>query len=143
MTMMALGMFVFELRTVPYAEMKRSNAWRHPKQSRVGRRPARQYIGPDDDLITLSGELRPEITGGRITLDAIRAMASTGKPWPLIEGTGRMYGLWVIEKLDETSSDFFKDGAPRKITFSLELARVDESKIEVLGDVIGIARRFL
>ena len=140
--MLALGMFVFELRTIPYQEMKRVNSWRHPKQSRIGQRPARQFIGPDDDLITLSGELRPEITGGRITLDAIRAMASSGKAWPLIEGNGRMYGLWVIEKLDETSSDFFTDGTPRKISFTIELARTDETRVEILGDLIGIARQF-
>lgn len=141
--MLALGMFLFERRTAPYAEMKRSQSWRHPKQNRVGRRPARQFIGEDDDLITLSGELRPELTGGRITLDVLRAMAGTGKAWPLVEGNGRMYGLWIIEKIDETSTEFFKDGTPKKITFTIELARTDESRIEVLGDVVGIARRFL
>ncbi|WP_421722565.1 phage tail protein [Alloalcanivorax xenomutans] len=138
--MLALGMFLFELRTAPYSEMRRNQAWRHPKQNRVGQRPARQFVGPDDDTITLSGELRPEITGGRITLDVVRAMAATGKGWPLVEGNGRMYGLWVIEKIEETSSDFFRDGTPRKISFTIDLARVDESRVELLGDVIGIVR---
>ena len=53
--MLALGLFVFELRTLPYQEMQRSMSWRHAEQSRVGERPALQFTGPDADTITLTG----------------------------------------------------------------------------------------
>ena len=124
--MMALGLFVFGLHTVPYQQLQRQSVWRHPSASRVGARPSRQFAGPGDDIITLSGVLHPEITGGKITLEALKAMAAEGKSWPLIEGTGLFYGLFVIEEVSETHSEFFPDGAPRKIEFSLKLARTDD-----------------
>lgn len=124
--MMALGLYIFSLHTVPYQQLQRQLSWRHPSQSRIGKRPARQYAGPGDDTITLSGVLYPEVTGGRISLAALETMADTGKAWPLIEATGIYYGLYVIEEISQTSTLFFPDGAARKIEFSLKLSRVDD-----------------
>lgn len=124
--MMALGLFVFGLPTVPYQQLQRQLAWRHPANSRVGARPTRQFIGRGDETITLSGVLYPELTGGRVSLAALEAMADSGKAWPLIEGTGLFYGLYIIEEQATTHSEFFPDGAPRKIEFGLKLARVDD-----------------
>lgn len=132
--MMALGLFVFGLNTVPYQQLQRQTSWRHPSSSRVGRRPARQFVGPGDDTITLSGTLYPEITGGKISLSMLRYMAETGKAWPLLEGTGWFYGLFVIEDISETGSLFFGDGSARKIEFSLKLTRVDDD----IPDIVGI-----
>lgn len=132
--MMALGLFVFGLHTVPYQQLQRSMSWRHPSVSRVGRRPARQFTGPGDDTITLSGVLYPELTGGKISLAALQAMAAEGKAWPLIEGTGIFYGLFVIEEISQTDSLFFADGAPRKIEFSMKLTRTDDEP-DLLGQI--------
>lgn len=131
--MMALGMFVFELRTVPFQELERMSEWRHAANSRLGQRPRRQFLGAGDDSITLSGELRPEITGGSLSLDALRVMADTGKAWVLVAGTGRIYGLFIIESVKESNSDFLRDGTPRKINFSLSLKRTDNNSVDKLG----------
>ncbi|MFI8482989.1 phage tail protein [Pseudomonas sp. NPDC078700] len=135
--MMTLGMFVFGMQTLAYQEFQRQTDWRHSSTSRIGARPARQFIGPGDDLITLPGVLLPELAGKTISLDALRIMADTGKAWPLIEGTGRIYGIYVIESMSETKTLFFSDGAARRIEFSLKLARVDEGRIDLLGSVLG------
>lgn len=124
--MMALGMFVFGLHTLPYQQFQRQVTWRHPANSRVGARPTRQFLGRGDEGITLSGVLYPEITGGKITLSVLEAMADEGMSWPLIEGTGLFYGLFVVEDMATTHTEFFADGAPRKIEFSLKLARTDD-----------------
>ncbi|WP_431026171.1 phage tail protein [Halomonas sp. H5] len=133
--LMALGMFVFATRSVPYQQLRRSTQWRHTSQSRVGDRPAYQFVGPGDDSITLSGTLLPEFTGGRIDLDEIRDMADQGQAWPLVEGTGRQYGLWVITRVEETSSSFFRDGAPAKIDFTLQLEHVDDTRTDLIGSL--------
>lgn len=133
--MMALGLFVFATATLPYQQLQRTTSWRHPSNSRLGLRPARQFVGPGDDSITLSGTLYPELTGGRVSLAMVRAMAETGRAWPLIEGSGAFYGLWVIESVDETGSVFFADGSARKIDFSFKLARVDDEQVDMLGSV--------
>lgn len=132
--MMTLGMFVFEVQSLPYQQLQRSTQWRHPSQARVGQRPAYQYTGPGEDTITLSGTLHPELTGGRVTLDDVRIMADEGKAWPLIEGSGRVYGFWSVTSVEETSTLFFSDGVPRKIDFTINLVRVDEDDFQAFRD---------
>jgi phage protein U len=62
-------------------------------------------------------------------------MADTGKAWPMIEGSGTVYGLYVIEEMSETGSLFFADGSARKIDFSMKLARIDDDRIDLLGAI--------
>lgn len=131
--MLALGMFVFSLSTLAYQELQRQTEWRHPSSSRVGAAPARQFIGRGDDSITLPGILFPELAGSKLSLDALRLMANTGKAWPMIEGSGRIYGLWVIESLSETKTLFFRDGTPRRIEFTLSLKRIDDDQLDLVG----------
>jgi phage protein U len=133
--MMALGLFVFGIKTIPYQQLQRQRQWRHPSASRVGRRPARQFTGPGDDTITLSATLYPEITGGKVSIALLSAMADTGKAWTLLQGDGTFYGHYVIEDISETASIFFTDGSARKIDFSLKLSRVDDDDIDMLGEI--------
>lgn len=131
--MLALGMFVFSLSTLAYQELQRQTEWRHPSSSRVGAAPALQFIGRGDDSITLPGIIFPELAGTTLSLDALRLMANTGKAWPMIEGTGRIYGLWVIESLSETKTVFFRDGTARRIEFTLSLKRIDDDQLDLIG----------
>lgn len=132
--MMILGMFVFTLKTAPYQQLERENTFRHNKAERVGTAPVYQYTGPDEEPVTLSGTLYPEVTGGDVSLAALRAMAYTGKAWPLIEGTGTVYGMFVITGLKQTRAEFFSDGKARKIDFVLTLKKVSDDLLENLTD---------
>ena len=131
--MLSLGMFVFSLSTLAYQELQRQTNWRHASNSRIGAPPALQFVGRGDDTITLPGIILPELAGSVLSLDALRLMANTGKAWPMVEGTGRIYGLWVIESLSETKTVFFRDGTPRRIEFTLTLKRTDDDRIDLLG----------
>lgn len=128
--MMSLGMFIFELSTVPYQELQQQLAWRHASSSRVGLRPARQFIGVDDESINLSGVLLPEVTGGEPSLAELRQMGDDGLDYVLIDGSGVIYGQYVIESLNMTKSLFFQDGKARRIEFQLALKRVDDDVVE-------------
>ena len=139
--MMAYGMFVFALGTAPYQELQRQANWRHEGQGRVGQRAARQFLGPGDDTITLTGTLLPHFTGGQQNLDQLRAMADEGAAWPLIEGNGTYYGLYVIENLQETKSHQMRDGSAQRIAFSLTLQRVDDRRADLLGNLNGALTR--
>ena len=133
--MLALGMFVFERRTLPYQSMQRSKDYRWASNDRVGKPPAYQFLGEGETSFQLAGTLYPAITGGRITLIAAQLMADEGRAWPLIEGTGNIYGMFIIDKISTTHTEFFSDGAARKIDFTLSLKRVDESLTEMFGDL--------
>ncbi|MBC8945993.1 phage tail protein [Xenorhabdus indica] len=133
--MAALGLFVFMLKTTPYQSFQHKQSWRHAFNSRVGARPAWQFVGSDNDTITLSGELYPELTGGSLSLTTLKLMADSGKAWSFIDGSGSIYGMFVIESIDETKTEFMSGGAPRKISFTLTLRRVDNNLFEMLGDL--------
>ncbi|EMC8497361.1 phage tail protein [Klebsiella pneumoniae] len=124
--MMVLGLFVFELRTLPYQQLQLSRNWRHVKNDRVGRSAKWQYVGAGENQLTLGGLLYPEITGGNLSLGAVSTMAYTGLAWPLIDGVGSIYGMYVITGLQETHQEFDRYGKAKKIEFTLSLQRVDE-----------------
>lgn len=125
-----LGFFVFSLHTLAYQDLQRQLAWRHASTARVGARPAHQFLGPDDETLTLNGVLYPELAGTRLSLDLLQIMADTGKAWPLIQGDGMLYGHYLITGITTTGTLHFQDGAPRKIDFQLTLKRTD-------GDLLG------
>lgn len=133
--MLALGFFVFMRQTLPFQSMQRDAEYRWPSNSRIGKRDAFQFLGVGEEKITLSGELYPELTGGKLTLTAVRLMAEEGRAWPLLSGNGMIYGMYVINSVSETGAEFFTDGSPRKITFNLALTRVDESLAAIYGDL--------
>ncbi|MGM0936256.1 MAG: phage tail protein [Pseudomonadota bacterium] len=135
MAMAALGLFVFELRTTPFQGMQREHQFRFGYNNRIGKRPSFQFMGASNDGLTLSGTLYPELTGGKYSLLMLQAMAETGKAWSFIGGDGTIYGMYVIENLNENKSDFFHDSAARKIEFTLTLKRVDESLAEMFGNI--------
>ena len=134
----ALGVFVFQIKTAPFQQLQRTTAHRWAGAARVGGRAAYQYAGKGDDSIVLSGSLYPEITGGRLSLDALRAMADLGKAWPLIDGEGTIYGLWFIESISETRSQLMKHGEANKIDFSINLKRADDSRADQIGALTRI-----
>ncbi|PWB15612.1 phage tail protein [Comamonas sp. JNW] len=130
--MAALGQFVFGLSTLAYIELQRSQEWRHPSSSRVGDRPARQYVGPGDDKITLTGLQVPEFMGDRKALDRLADMADAGMAYNLFTGNDAM-GAWIIESINTTRTVFIREGAARKVEFTLSLARVDAQQVDPSG----------
>ncbi|WP_038343014.1 phage tail protein [Acinetobacter sp. A47] len=133
--MMILGMFVFSIPTATYQSLQRSTTWNHASNSRFGTMPAYQFTGKGDDVFTLDGSIVPEF-GSQMSLTALRVMGDTGKAYPLIAGTGKIYGLCVIEAVEETQTIFYKDGLPKKVEFSLKLLKTQSAGVTV-GDVIG------
>ena len=129
--MMSLGQFVFSLSTLAYQELQRRTSWKHASTSRVGGRNARQFTGPGDDTITLTGWFAPDQGIGKLSsLTELRTMADEGDAYVLVDGTGTVYGAFVIEGLDEGQSLHQKDGTPRRVEFTLNLTRVDDGLVK-------------
>lgn len=124
--LLALGMFVFGMDSLVYNQIQRRRSWRHPTNDRVGARPAGQFAGPGDDVITLPGVLAPGLTGRREALDELAAMADAGEAYTLVDGDGEHFGAYVITDLDETRRHITIDSQPRLIDFTLTLKRMDD-----------------
>lgn len=127
MHLMALGMFLFEMGTLPFEELQRKTTWHHARSSRVGARDATQFVGPGDETISLSGAVYTELTDGRVSIDILRQLANEGEAMPLLDGSGTVYGNFVITDLDERHTFLMSDGTPRRIEFGLDLLRVDDT----------------
>lgn len=142
--MMVLGLFVFSIDTAAFDSLSRRLAWRHPSQSRIGARPSHQFLGVDDEVITLSGVTHTEIANfGRVSLEVLEEMGNRGEAWLLIGGDTKIYGHYVIEGLETTQTEFFEDGTARKIEFSLSLKRVDEGPGLLMGAISAVANKVL
>ncbi|MDM1022079.1 phage tail protein [Acinetobacter sp. VNK23] len=134
--MMIFGMFPFSIKTAVYDQLQRSTNWRHASNSRVGEMPAYQFAGRGEDTISLEGSIVPEF-GAPMSISALRVMGDTGKAFPLISGTGKVFGLYVLEDLQETQTLFLKNKA-RKIEFSIKLKQVQKPGV-LIGNVVGRA----
>ncbi|MQP64702.1 phage tail protein [Niveispirillum sp. SYP-B3756] len=124
--MMALGGFRFSLGTAAYQTLERSTEFRWAEQDRLGRGPAYQFVGLGADTITLAGVIYPHYRGGLGQVDAMRAEAAKGQPLDLVDGWGRVWGVWVIRSVRERDSNLMGNGAPLRIEFQVELAAYGE-----------------
>jgi phage protein U len=135
--MMSLGMFVFQISTAAYDDLQRRTGWRFGETPRVGVRPARQFLGPGEESFSLSGTIIRELTGANVSLETLRDMGDQGEAWPLVSGSGEVFGAFNLDGVDERQAYFTADGTPRKIDFSINLMRVDD------GDALAITSRGL
>lgn len=135
--MMALGDYRFSVDSAAYQTLHRTHDYRWAAQERLGREPARQYLGPGDEKITLAGVIFPTYRGGLGQLTALRDEAGLGVPLLLVDGIGLVWGRYVIEKVEETRSIFFADGTPRRVEFSLDLAAYGEDSASGADAVVS------
>lgn len=120
--MMALGAYRFSLDTAAYQTLERRSTWRWEAVQRLGKRPAMQYFGPGEDVITLDGSIYPGFRGGFGQVDSMRAEAGKGEALDLVDGTGKAWGKYCIIDVTETRTVFYSNGLPRRIDFSLTLS---------------------
>lgn len=124
---MAMGEYRFAVSAAAYEELAHTASWRWPAQERIGAPPARQYLGPGEEEISLRGTIYPAHRGGLGQIDAMRAEAGRGRPLMLIDGDGRVWGKWCITRLEQTQRLFYAAGRPRKVEFRLTLVHYGEA----------------
>lgn len=127
MHLMALGMFLFETGTLAHTELQRKTDWQHATSPRVGARDATQFTGPGTETISLSGSVYAELANGRVSIDELRTMADAGEALPLLDGSGTVFGDFVITAIDERHAYLLDNGIPRRIDFAIDLLRVDSA----------------
>lgn len=130
--MMQLGAYQFSISTAAYKELRRRTEYRWASQDRFGKMPALQFTGPGGDAITLTGVIYTEYRGGVGQLNSMRALASTGTPQRLIDGTGNLLGKFVIESVEEGQSVFAGQGQPRKQEFTLQLRQFPDDALDAI-----------
>lgn len=124
--MLGLGEFRFEIATAAYQKLSLSQSYRWPEQARINRDPALQFVGRNTGEIDLDGVIYPGFKGGLDQVEAMRTLADTAKPQQLVDGLGRVWGLWVITEIGDNRTVFADDGQPRRIEFRVKLKAYGE-----------------
>lgn len=120
---MNLGGFIFSLDKAGYEKLDRSTGYRWPAQPRIQRSVAHQFVGRDEESVTISGYIHPEFRGKMYQLDQLRAIAEEGKPKMLVSGTGKVLGKYCIVKVDDNFSGVMDDHRARRVDFTVELKK--------------------
>lgn len=138
MIQMTLGFFPFMLETASFDDFDHSTGFKWSSHERIGKRSTHQYLGVDEETVELSGTIYPAFVGQTLSLKSLRNMASNGKPYILISGTGHVLGEFIILDVKDKRSNFMDNGAAQKIDFSLSLKRYDDDKslLETITDAL-------
>ena len=130
--LMSLGQFLFKTSTLAFQEIQRQRAWNYADNAIAFGRAKKQFMGTGEDTVTLPGLIYEEYGfGSRFALDEVASMADTGQGFVLMNGSGYLYGVYVINSIDETKSILLENGVPRKVDYTLKLSRTDDERIEI------------
>ena len=119
--LMAWGPFNFEVGAAAYEELAHSAAARWEKHPIIGRRPAAQYLGPDEESVTLRGTIYPTATGAgsATTVDDLLTAAQGSTTYTLMSADGTIVDVYRLERARAVSSEIMPGGA-QKIVYDLD-----------------------
>lgn len=134
--MMTWGPVQFSISTLAYEALSQTDEYRWATVDRVGRRPAKQWMGPGEQQITLSGCILTalDLAGsgtspvGTMQIERVRQVALEGVPYLLTDGRGHIHGMFCLVQVTEDATRQFDNGAPRKQEFSMSFDRYGDDK---------------
>ncbi|MDO4427149.1 MAG: phage tail protein [Moraxella sp.] len=128
--LLALGQFVFSTDSVSLASLTRKRDYSFAETSIADGRSHYQYTGVGTDSIELPFVVyETHGIGRRQSIEDIAEMASTGAGYVLMDGTGYIYGVYIIDTVEEKKSYLTQTGTPLKLEGSIKLTRVDEARV--------------
>lgn len=121
--MMGFGPHLFGINQTTYQGLTNSAKPRIPSSSPVGAAPLYQYLGPDEQRVTLDGLIYPEWFPGYDGLSGLREAARAGETYPLVSGLGDVFGNWLLQSVDSTEAQFNRSGTPKRVEFQIAIVR--------------------
>ena len=136
-SLLALGPVVFSAETLPPVATRRGSRYRWASHEPLGAAPRREFIGTGDDTMTLNVVMGQGL-GRRVAIDALRLLASRGEAHVLADATGRLYGWWCVQGVQELSRRYTASFQPLRSTVRVELIRSDPGLLlSVPAGVLG------
>lgn len=117
---MALGEFIFGLSTgFPYERLERETTGGWVDLDIISSKPMSHNTGQGLETLRLSG--KGQLAPVMAKLDELRDMANARRPYTLIDGVGRVWGRWRIDKVTEQQQRVIDDGTATHLEWSLDL----------------------
>lgn len=122
-SIMALGPFQFQALGFGFTRRARSTRNEWAQLQVAGGQTVSQWTGGDGSTETISGVLFSEF-GGMSSLEGIRIASQAGTPLPLVDlsnGLANVFGMHIVEGIEEDRDAFGADGAALRNAYSLSL----------------------
>lgn len=117
---MALGEFVFGLGPdFAYERLERNTSGGWVDLDIISSKPLSHQTGQGLESLRLSGKAFR--AAGMAKLDELRALADARAPYVLVDGIGRVWGRWRVDRVSEQQSRVIDDGTAMVIEWTLEL----------------------
>lgn len=122
--LMTWGPVIFYVWPLNYNEMDHESEtdWAHKEIA--GAAIYREWVGENDEIIHLRGEIFPYRTGGLTQFDAFESMRLQGVANYMMRGDGVGLGWFVCQKLVRQHSAIGFEGVGQHIHFEAIMARV-------------------
>lgn len=106
-----------------FKKMQRTVKGRWASHSRVGKKPKKQFLGPDADQLTFSITLNAEHgVRPRKTIENIEKLIRTGKPQTVVIGSKKVgSNKYAITEISESWETILNKGEVVKITCDITL----------------------
>ncbi len=128
----AIGDYRFIIDKNTYDNLQRSMSYRWSAIKIINNRPAYQFLGFDEEIITINGAVfnyktnqgfldSPVTDSGTDQISQLRQQASLKKPLRFALDDGRFLGFWVIRSIKEQQNQFI-GSAPLKQSYNLVMA---------------------
>lgn len=112
-----------DAKILNFKKMQRTVKGRWASHSRVGKKPKKQFLGPDADQLTFTITLNAEHgVKPRKTVENIEKLIRTGKPQTVVIGNRKVgTGKYVITEISESWDTILNQGEVLKITCDITL----------------------
>lgn len=106
-----------------FTKMQRTVKGRWASHSRIGKKPKKQFLGPDADQLTFSITLNAEHgVRPRKTIENIEKLIRTGKPQTVVIGSQKVgSNKYAITEISESWETILNKGEVVKITCDITL----------------------
>lgn len=106
-----------------FTKMQRTVKGRWASHSRIGKKPKKQFLGPDADQLTFSITLNAEHgVRPRKTIENIEKLIRTGKPQTVVIGSKKVgSNKYAITEISENWKTILNKGEVVKITCDITL----------------------
>ena len=112
-----------DTRILNFKKMQRTVKGRWASHSRVGKKPKKQFLGPDADQLTFTITLNAEHgVKPRKTVENIEKLIRTGKPQTVVIGSKKVgSNKYAITEISESWDTILNRGEVVKITCDITL----------------------
>ena len=140
-TLLSLGGIIFEVAPINLHEIETTVGADYAEKDVVGAAKPREYMGEADTTITLSGKMFPQKFGGLGGFAALQLMAQLGVPQMVVQGSGAVWGFYLIDKVTRTDTYLDAGGVGRIVEFEINLIRSPQGPT-MSGMISQISRLF-